>query len=69
MQYDKKELLGKGGYGSVFLGTFEGKRVAVKRIELIGEDVLDDNELKALQQLDHPHVIKLLHFESDDNFK
>lgn len=69
MQCNNKKLLGRGRYGSVFLGTFEGKTVAVKRIELIGEDVLDDNELKTLQQLDHPHVIKLLHFESDENFK
>ncbi|XP_057374562.1 serine/threonine-protein kinase/endoribonuclease IRE2-like [Daphnia carinata] len=70
MQYDKKDFIGRGAFGSVFLGTFKGKKVAIKRIELVGEPVpVVDNELEALQQLDHPNVVKLLHCESDDTFK
>ncbi|XP_059352164.1 serine/threonine-protein kinase/endoribonuclease IRE1-like [Daphnia carinata] len=70
MQYDKKDLLGKGEYGSVFFGTFNDQMVAIKRIKLAGQTVHPaDNELKALQQLDHSNVVKLLHFESDKHFK
>jgi hypothetical protein len=42
--------------------------VAVKRVALnqVGDT---DNEEKALQQLNHPNVIKLFHSENDNNFK
>jgi hypothetical protein len=58
--------LGEGGYGSVFSGKFEGREVAVKRIDLFK---VSENEEKSLQMLDHPNVIKLFHSESDENFK
>ena len=58
--------LGEGGYGSVFLGKFNGKEVAVKKVEL--HKVVENEEL-ALKQLDHPNIIKLLHSESDNDFK
>ena len=58
--------LGEGGYGSVFLGKFNGKEVAVKKVERF--KVVENEEL-ALKQLDHPNIIKLLHSESDKDFK
>ena len=61
-----KPPLGEGGYGSVFLGKFNGKEVAVKKVEL--HKVVENEEL-ALEQLDHPNIIKLLHSESDKDFK
>jgi serine/threonine protein kinase len=61
-----KPPLGEGGYGSVFHGKFNGKKVAVKRVELL--KVVENEEL-ALKQLDHPNIIKLLHSESDNDFK
>ena len=59
--------LGSGGYSHVFAGTYKGKDVAVKRIQLL--DAADDNEIKVMQQLDHPNIIKLLHVENNDDFR
>jgi serine/threonine protein kinase len=64
--FDRSNRLGEGGYGSVFLGKFNGKEVAVKKVERF--KVVENEEL-ALKQLDHPNIIKLLHSESDKDFK
>ena len=63
---DRSKRLGEGRYGSVFLGRFNGKEVAVKRVQLHN---VNENEEKALQQLDHPNIVKLFYSESDENFK
>ena len=65
---DGKVSLGQGRFGSVFPGKYKGRQVAVKRVALnqVGDT---DNEEKALQQLNHPNVIKLFHSESNDEFK
>lgn len=34
MELDKDEILGSGGYGVVFAGTYDGNPVAIKRIQL-----------------------------------
>jgi serine/threonine protein kinase len=65
-EYNRNEPLGEGGYGTVFRGKFDGRQVAVKRVNL---EKASDNEEIILQQLDHPNIIKLFHSESDDNFK
>ncbi len=63
MKFDRASILGSGGYGVVFRGEWNNKRVAVKRIEKTncennkGED--------ALQKLHHPNVVKLYHVDSD----
>jgi serine/threonine protein kinase len=59
--------LGSGGYSFVFAGTYKGKVVAVKRILLLNAG--DDNEVKVMQQLDHPNIVKLLHVENNDVFR
>lgn len=66
IQYNSKDKLGEGGFGSVFLGQFDGRQVAVKRVDVTK---VNDNEEKVLKQLDHPNVIKLFHSESDKHFK
>jgi hypothetical protein len=58
--------LGEGGFGLVFLGRFNGRQVAVKKVEM---HKVNNNEEKVLTQLSHPNVVKLLHSESDDSFK
>lgn len=70
-RYDRQQVLGKGGCGTVFRGHFNGEDVAVKRIE---EDVRlktswRDREERAMLSLNHPNVVKLLHSESDENFR
>jgi serine/threonine protein kinase len=68
IQFDREVRLGEGGYGSVFPGTFQGRKVAVKRVLLI-DAPSSDHDGKVLQQLNHPNIVKRLHFETDDNFK
>ncbi|XP_057367110.1 uncharacterized protein LOC130688145 [Daphnia carinata] len=65
--YDGKVPLGQGGYGSVFPGTFEGREVAVKRVEVYR--LGNNNEEEILKQLNHPNIVKLFHCEVDANFK
>jgi|688.fasta_scaffold2867828_1 serine/threonine protein kinase len=67
IQLNDKIRLGEGGYGSVFPGVFRGRKVAVKRVLLI--DATNENEEKILKDLDHPNVVKLIHFYKDDTFK
>ena len=58
------ELLGKGGFGKVNVGSYEGKKVAVK---IIQSDLLEkcDKEIELQKDLDHPNVLKLLTVEED----
>ena len=67
IKFHREVQLGEGGYGAVFLGTFRGNKVAVKRVLVI--DATNENEEKIMQQLNHPNVVKLFHFYSDYNFK
>jgi serine/threonine protein kinase len=64
---DRNAVLGIGGYGTVFKGKWNSKIVAVKRIELAKSE--NNKEEEALQKLDHPHVVKLYHVESDPDFR
>lgn len=66
IKFDSQVRLGRGDFGSVFPGTFEGREVAIRRIELIDAS---DNEEEALKQLDHPNIIKLFHVERNIDFK
>lgn len=66
IKLDNQLRLGRGDFGSVFSGTFRGRKVAIRRIELIDAS---DNEVEALKQLDHPNIIKLFHVECNDDFK
>lgn len=65
--FDKGKMLGEGAYGTVFQGTWDGKLpVAVKRI-LLGNN--DAREETALKTLSHDNIIKLIHDESDADFR
>jgi serine/threonine-protein kinase/endoribonuclease IRE1 len=67
IKFDREVRLGQGGNGAVFPGTFQGKKVAVKRVLVTG--ATNENEENIMQQLDHPNVVKLFHIDRDDNFK
>ena len=67
IQFDDKVRLGEGAYGSVFPGTFQGNNVAVKRVLVI--NATNENEENIMQQLNHPNIVKLLYFCSDNTFK
>lgn len=72
--YDKKSqykfgrTLGAGTYGIVREADLEGHKVAVKIIlkkNVKGNEQMVYDELKMLQRLDHPHIVKFVDwFES-----
>lgn len=64
---DRCKLIGRGCYGAVYEGTWRGRKVAVKRIQI--ENVQNNEGGEALQELDHPNVVKLYHVESDSDFR
>ena len=66
--YDKTKVLGEGAYGIVYLGTFQGTTVAVKRI-LLQRLKTSEREETALSRLDHPNVVKLYCVEQETEFK
>jgi serine/threonine-protein kinase/endoribonuclease IRE1 len=66
IELDERYLIGHGGSGKVFFGRFEGKKVAVKRVDLMDTD---EREEEALKKLNHLNVVKLYHVESHKVFK
>ncbi len=69
VQIDETKILGKGFYGIVFAGTFDGKEVAMKRVPI---NESDDSEAKMFRReveehnrLDHDNVLKLLHVDEE----
>jgi len=62
--FDEKEKLGDGHFGQVFLGTFNGMPVAVKKIDLrspVDSHVaLIKNEIDIQSQLNHSNIVKLM---------
>ena len=68
LTFDRKKILGKGGFGIVFEGVLGETKVAVKRIP-IDHAANDEREEKALKILNHINVNKLLHVEMDQDFK
>lgn len=75
--YDRKKILGQGGFGAVFKGKLKNIQdgievdVALKRIERVRLDN-DETEFKSvgreltLKKLNHRNVVKLLHFNDQD---
>ena len=62
------KILGKGGFGVVYEGVWNGIQVAVKRIPLIHE-ASSKQEENALKNFDHENVIKLFHVEENEEFR
>ena len=69
IKYNRDEILGKGAYAFVFKGTFHGRQVAVKRVQLL--DINEDNEreMLAMKKLNHQNVVQLYHAHKDGEFK
>jgi serine/threonine protein kinase len=66
IQINNEVQLGQGGFGSVFQGTYQNRQVAVKIVPL--KDA-NGKEEEALQQLNHPNIVKLFHVERHNKFK
>lgn len=68
IEYDPNEQIGNRSCDIVFSGTFQGRRVAVKRVTMM-DDIMKSvgNAFNSL--MDHPNVVKLFHAEKDDDFQ
>ncbi|KAK4004968.1 hypothetical protein OUZ56_006694 [Daphnia magna] len=73
VDYDRNNSLGEGISAQVFLGTFAGEKVAVKRIQKRTEQDVDkareSREEKSMKQFNHPNVLKLIEVQEDPDFK
>ena len=68
VKIDKNSVLGKGSYGKVYEGKYEGVPVAVKQIKKTSDKYLIDREIKEHIKLEHDNVLKLLKIlPSDDD--
>jgi hypothetical protein len=68
LQYDNQNLLCSTGTLSIVyhVGTFEGSPLAVKRIL---QDNCTTKSFEELKQINHPNIVRLLHFDEDDFYK
>ncbi|KDO19719.1 TKL/DRK protein kinase [Saprolegnia parasitica CBS 223.65] len=63
-------ILSKGAYGEVWLGSFRGKEVAIKKIlHAKRHDTFElecfTEEIRIMAALDHPHIVHLIGFAWD----
>ncbi|XP_046634052.1 serine/threonine-protein kinase/endoribonuclease IRE1-like isoform X2 [Daphnia pulicaria] len=70
IRFCRKDIIGRGGNGVVFRGSFSGQNVAVKRIQLIDANYeLNSRELLNLRQLKHDNIVEFIHVEDNDDFR
>jgi len=56
---------GKGGFGSVFIGKYDGKQVAIKQLDVLHKEKVKNESFCAelnVFRLDHPNIVKILTF-------
>lgn len=68
IEFEKTDVLGRGGFGVVYRGTYNGEIIAVKRIILENVDPLN-REVMLQTQLDHVNVLKILTVEQSSDFR
>ena len=60
--FDKKDIVGQGAFGEVFLAKIKktGEKVAVKKV--FQDRRYKNRELSIMQKLNHPNIVQLLSF-------
>lgn len=71
IDFNRKMPLGRGEFGTVYQGTFNGMEVAVKRIIVfdLKDQLFDSQEEKIMKEMNHENVLKLYHVHEDEDFK
>ncbi|KAK2636572.1 hypothetical protein Ddye_031364 [Dipteronia dyeriana] len=64
--FDESKIIGRGGYGSVFLGMLGGQEVAIKKMRS-NKSKEFFAELKVLCKIHHINVVELLGYASGDD--
>lgn len=65
---DKSAILGMGSDSTVFIGTFNGEQVAVKRIPLYRIEPME-RQVEIIKLLNHNNVLRFLGFDNDRDFR
>ncbi|KAI1294640.1 Mitogen-activated protein kinase kinase kinase 7 [Halotydeus destructor] len=58
----KLQLLGQGAYGTVKLGRWRGRNVAVKQSNCPKNDSILKSEIETVSHLNHPNIVKVYYF-------
>ncbi|KAJ8771656.1 hypothetical protein K2173_026833 [Erythroxylum novogranatense] len=60
--FDKNEIIGQGGFGTVYKGTLDQTIIAIKMSKVIDPAQIDQfiNEMIVLSQIHHPNVVRLI---------
>ncbi|XP_066356732.1 cysteine-rich receptor-like protein kinase 44 isoform X2 [Miscanthus floridulus] len=57
-----ERMVGSGGFGVVYRGTYDGQDIAVKKLHPLPglDDKAFDNEFRSFSKINHPNVVRLI---------
>jgi len=71
VRLNNKKVLGKGSWGTVFVGLNEQTRelIAVKEVTFTSKEEVEQSarEIRVMKNLDHPNIVKYLGADRDEN--
>ena len=69
VRIDRGNVIGRGGFGMVFAGTFKGEKVAVKRVQLMDSNPSEREVPNNQQLLNHPNIVQFKGYQEDNDFR